>query len=111
MNITVTPTPIFTEIKLAGELDSETAPLLEEKVQPLIVDGCRLVLNMSEVSFMSSAGLRILFSLRRQLPPRAKLVLLGLSAHIRDTIIVTGFGEFFMIASNPTEAAAFLNRP
>ncbi len=109
MDISVHTSPRLTTITLDGELDSETAPLAEQRLLPLIGDDCKLLLDMGQVSFMSSAGLRMLFALRRQLPPDGRLVLAQLSEQIKDTMSVTGFIEYFTVAETLPEATALLN--
>jgi anti-anti-sigma factor len=48
--------------ELQGSLDSDTAPQLDERLAEAITPTTRLVaFNMAGVSFISSAGLRVLF--------------------------------------------------
>jgi len=85
-------------VELAGELDGKTAPEVQEKVLPLIEPGAKVLLDMSEVPYMSSAGLRMLLSLYRQVTgKKGTVVLHGVADGIRDTMSVTGFLKFFVI--------------
>ena len=53
-------------VRVTGDVDSETAPRLEAELARVIVDGADdLVLDLSEVSFLSSAGLGVLIGLHR----------------------------------------------
>jgi anti-sigma B factor antagonist len=55
-----------------------------------------MVLDMSHVPFMSSAGLRVLLLLYRKISGNeGKVVLVGLSDDLRDTMSITGFLDFF----------------
>jgi anti-sigma B factor antagonist len=104
LDINVTRTQPHTQVLIGGDIDSETAPEVEEKLLPLIGDDCKLLVDMGGVGFMSSAGLRMLFTLRRQMPGSGKLVLVRLSEQIKDTMLVTGFMEYFTVAEDMNEA-------
>ncbi len=96
---------------LAGDVDAKTAPIVTEKVLPLAEDtGSKILLDMSQVSYMSSAGLRMLLSLYRQATAKdgSKIVLVGLSEDIEDTMSVTGFLDFFTICPTLNEGLAAL---
>lgn len=82
--------------ELAGEIDANTAPSIQEKILPLAQPGSKILLDMTQVPYMSSAGLRMLLSLYRQTTAKeGKLVLVGLTEDIQDTMSVTGFLDFF----------------
>ena len=56
-------------------------------------------MDMTQVQYMSSAGLRMLLSMYRQTQGKeGKLVLVGLSEELQDTMSVTGFLDFFTIS-------------
>ncbi|KYC37197.1 anti-sigma B factor antagonist [Scytonema hofmannii PCC 7110] len=84
-------------VELAGEVDANTAPIIQEKVLPLTLPGNKILIDLSKVPYMSSTGLRMLLSLyRRTNAQDGKLVLVGLSEEIQDIMSVTGFLDFFM---------------
>lgn len=86
-------------VELGGEIDANTAPTVTERILPLAQPGSRILLDMRQVPYMSSAGLRMLLSLYRETTAReGKVVLVGLSDEIRDTMTVTGFIGFFTLA-------------
>ena len=76
------------EVALAGELDSNTSPELEREVQDLEnID--EVVLDLKELAYTSSAGLRVILGLRRRLVGRPlKLVNIGLG--VREVLDMTG---------------------
>lgn len=89
---------------LTGEIDASTAPSVTEKLLPLIEDNRKILLDMTAVPYMSSAGLRTLLSLYRQVTAKTgDLVLVGLSEEIQDTMTVTGFLKFFKTRSTLAE--------
>lgn len=85
-----------TVISLDGEVNSRTASRIEEELLPLVVPGCKLLMDMAKVQYMSSAGLRMLLLLHREVENQnGQVVLVGLQEMIRDTMAITGFLDFF----------------
>jgi anti-sigma B factor antagonist len=83
-------------VKLAGDLDGNTAPNVQSQIIPLASPNVKMLLDMSEVTYMSSAGLRMLLVMYRTIISKSgKVVLVGLSEEIRDTMAMTGFLDFF----------------
>lgn len=99
---------IIAEIK--GEIDANTAPLIQEKVSPLFRPKTQLLLNLTHVEYMSSAGLRILLTLHRYATANhCQLILVGLSEEIADVMEITGFLNFFTTYNTVEEALEKLN--
>ena len=85
-------------VVIKDDIDANTAPKVTETVLPLVQPKSKILVNMTEVSYMSSAGLRSLLSLYRQtIAKYGKIVLVGLSEDILDTMSVTGFLDFFTV--------------
>jgi len=85
-------------VTIAGEIDAISAALVQERVLPISVSGCKIILDMSKVAYMSSAGLRILLSIYRQISSnQGKLILVGLSEELKETMSMTGFLDYFTI--------------
>ncbi len=85
-------------VKLVGEIDAGSAALVQQKVLPLSLPGCKVILDLSKVAYMSSAGLRMLLSVYRQISGnQGKIVLVGLSEELTDTMSMTGFLGFFTV--------------
>lgn len=85
----------ITVATLFGELDGRTAPDVQEKLLLLPERRQKILLDMSGVSYISSAGLRALLMLYRQMSNGQGVALAGLSENIRDIMSVTGFLDFF----------------
>jgi anti-anti-sigma factor len=78
-------------ITLAGELDGSTAPTLRETVDKVLSGKpAQLVLHVEKLSFMASAGLRILI-FAKQKQPNLKIYLVKPQAAIVETLRKTGF--------------------
>lgn len=98
MEITVDTTGAITVVTVAGEIDGKTAPAAQQQIVPLCQSGEKVLLDMSQVSYMSSAGLRLMLLLYRQAnAAQATLALAGLSEDLRDTMSATGFLTYFTI--------------
>ena len=88
----------ITSVAIQGDIDANTAPKVTEIVLPLVQPQSKILVDMTEVPYMSSAGLRSLLSLYRQTTAKdGKIVLVGLSEDILDTMSVTGFLDFFTV--------------
>jgi anti-sigma B factor antagonist len=83
-------------VTLAGEIDGSTAPQAQEQILAVAGPDARVVLDMTGVTYMSSAGLRMLLLAHRSIAGKGgKIVLVGLSTVLKDTMSVTGFLDFF----------------
>jgi anti-sigma B factor antagonist len=83
-------------VELSGELDANTSPVAQQQILPLATEGSRILLDMAGVSFMSSAGLRLLLSMYRQVATqKGAIALTALSEDLKDTMSMTGFLSFF----------------
>jgi len=80
-------------IVLAGELDSSSAPALRETVERMLGGKpAQLVLQVENLSFMASAGLRILI-FAKQKQPGLRIYFVKPPPSIVDTLHKTGFYE------------------
>ncbi len=58
-------------VKLAGSLDTATAPELERQLAPLLAAEIKdIVFDLEQLKFISSAGLRVFSTTRKQLKER-----------------------------------------
>jgi anti-sigma B factor antagonist len=86
----------ITIVSIVGEIDGSTAPEVQAQVVPLIAADAKIVLDMTEVAYMSSAGLRMLLVVYRRVAGQGgTVVLTGLSQDLQDTMSLTGFLDFF----------------
>ena len=84
-------------IALTGRLDGTTAGLLEERFNSLIQLGERhFVLDCSELTYLSSAGLRVLFAATRKLTsPGGRIVFAAVKSHVLDVVHLSGSDGIF----------------
>ncbi len=58
-------------VKLAGSLDTSTAPELERQLAPVLAGETKdIVFDLAQLKFISSAGLRVFSTVRKQLKQR-----------------------------------------
>lgn len=78
-------------ITIAGALDSSTAPQLHEEVQKIIQQNpTELVLNVENLDFMASAGLRVIIFAKQKLGSAVKLFLVKPQDQVVETLRMTG---------------------
>lgn len=83
-------------IHVIGDIDGSNASEFREQVSSHIKPESKILLDMSGVEYMSSAGLRVLLATYRDVTDKkGKISLSGLTHMIRDTMSMTGFLNFF----------------
>jgi len=96
-------------VTVTGRIDSQTAPKLAEELE-IITDAGRhkIVLDLSGVEYMSSAGLRVLINAqktaKRHSHSRGGLVLAQVPERVYEALDLAGFVPLFKFSDNVTEA-------
>ena len=80
-------------LRLAGELDLATAPGLTEALLDFASSEGEVHLDLSEVSFLDSSGLRVILALARSRGDNGSVVLLNPSAFILRILEIMGIDE------------------
>lgn len=105
MNVSIEKSGVNIIVTIAGSIDSKTAPDLQQSIMQVIGDSSKVVMDLTQVTFVSSAGLRVLLMVYRQLKAKdGKVVLVGVSDEIKDVMFMTGFISFFEIKPTLDEA-------
>ncbi|NTV62001.1 MAG: anti-sigma factor antagonist [Oscillochloris sp.] len=91
---------------VTGRVDAVTAPQLNKAVHEQIAAGARfLLLDLSNVTFLSSSGLRALLLIRKELMTLGgELRLAGLQPQVHEVFALTGFTQVFAIHTTVEEA-------
>jgi anti-sigma B factor antagonist len=87
-------------VRLIGELDLSTVPMLEQGLPPVIADcaGGDIVLDMRELTFLDSTGLRALWQARQHaLDVKARLHLQAPSDPVRRVLRTTKLDKIFSV--------------
>ncbi len=87
-----------TVITLAGVMDAHTAPTfrqeLERAADPTVK---QVVFDLTQVSYLSSGGLRMLAYARQKLPAGVRIAVVGANETIQRTILLVGYHYCFEI--------------
>jgi anti-anti-sigma factor len=112
MRITEDCTSGVCVLGLSNRLDSATAKLVEDKIVGLITAGNhRLVLDLAELEYVSSAGLRVfLLAAKRLKAANGALALSGLTDNVRQTFDIAGFSSIFSIHASRAAAIEHVGR-
>ena len=84
-------------VTLEGRLDTATSPELEAALQESL-DGIEdLVLDLSELVYMSSAGLRVLLITQKRMNRQGRMTVKNVNETILEIFEVTGFTDILTI--------------
>ena len=84
-------------LQISGRLDTTTAPELEAAVNALPDDVNALTLDMTEVTYISSAGLRVLLGAQKKMNKIGSMKLTGVCEAVMDVLEITGFADILTI--------------
>lgn len=95
-------------LKIAGDLDAHTFPLLQSRLEKLIAEGDRsIVLDCADLSYMSSAGLGVLKKMVKEIRTSGGDIRLAqLSDKIHNIVNLLGFSKIIQVFPNLDEAAS-----
>jgi anti-anti-sigma factor len=96
--------------RIVGRLDASTGPSLESAVASALGGGNpRILFDMGEVTFVSSAGLRvILMAAKQATAAKGGLAIFGLRSAVNEVFEISGLHKFIPIASDETQARSKL---
>lgn len=97
--------------RITGRLDAVTTVEAEGQTAQL-ASSSRVVLDLSQLTYISSAGLRLLLKLGKQVKEAGgRLVVAALQPMVEEVFQMTGFDKMFEIAADATEAERRLLQP
>jgi len=93
-------------LKAAGRLDASTVNVLEHALNRSLAKSARvMVIELAEVNYISSSGLRVLLTARRKIRELGgDLVLCALSQNVRDVFDMVGFTALFIVTGSLDQA-------
>jgi anti-sigma B factor antagonist len=108
MDISITEMKRCQLVKVSGRIDSATAPELEKTLMDLIEAGKKnLVVNLSDVDYISSAGMKaLLWALMkvRKLIPAGDVVISQIKPKLKETFELIGFTHLFRFFDDDLQA-------
>ena len=84
-------------IELSGRLDTITSPQLEEELQQIPEDVKELVLDLKDLEYVSSAGLRVFLNAQKMMNDKGTMVLCNVNDEIMEVLDMTGFTKILTI--------------
>ncbi len=98
------------ELSISGRLDAVSAVEADKDFSSVIDAGHeRLLVNLTNLDYISSAGLRVLLVVAKRIQQNGgKVVLCSLSANVKEVFEISGFSSIFNIFPTSDEAIDFL---
>ena len=78
-------------IELVGRLDTTTAPQLENELSGSLAGIKQLVLDLKQLEYISSAGLRVLLATQKQMNTQGEMKVINVNDEVYEVFEVTGF--------------------
>ena len=85
------------ELALSGRLDTITAPQLEAELKKNIDGITSLLFDLSDLEYLSSAGLRVLLAAQKVMNKQGSMVIKNVNDTIMEIFEVTGFADILTI--------------
>jgi anti-anti-sigma factor len=91
-----------TVLSITGRMDATTAPELEKGLMALVDGGeKRLLIDLKNLQYISSAGLRTILALAKRLKlTQGSLVFANLQGHVAEVFRISGFYSLFTICDS-----------
>ena len=84
-------------IALTGRLDTTTAPDLEKELKDSLDGMSAVIIDMSALEYISSAGLRVLLSAQKIMNKQGEMKVVHVNETIMEIFEVTGFSDILTI--------------
>ena len=84
-------------VQVEGRIDTTTAPQLESEIKDEISGITDLVIDLKEVAYVSSAGLRVLLSAQKVMNRQGNMVIKNVNEEVMEIFEVTGFIDILNI--------------
>ncbi|WP_298531302.1 STAS domain-containing protein [uncultured Ruminococcus sp.] len=97
MTVTMNRNDTQLTVNIRGRLDTLTAPELEEKLEDALDGVEELILDLDGLEYISSAGLRVILSVIKQMDEQGEMKLRNVCDDVMDVFEVTGFIDFLNI--------------
>ena len=82
-------------LKISGRLDTQTAPELEKTMEDM--EDCKeLILDMAELEYISSAGLRVILKAQKLMNTKGGMKLTGVNESVMEVFEITGFSDILI---------------
>jgi anti-anti-sigma factor len=98
MEITLTKGENAVELKVSGRLDTVTAPDMEKVLIPAFKEASSVVIDLADVNYVSSAGLRTLLAGQKESKRcGSKMIVRNVVPEVMEVFDMTGFSDVLTI--------------
>lgn len=97
MKITKSKENTALTLRLNGRLDTNTAPELETELKASLDGVETLIMDMEELAYLSSAGLRVILAAQKQMNKQGAMVIRNVNDMVMEVFEVTGFTDILTI--------------
>ena len=87
-------------ISLVGRLDAVTALQLDKDLQATLGGVDDLTVDLAELEYISSAGLRLLLKTQKRMDRQGAMRIRNIRENVREVLDMTGFSDFLTIADD-----------
>ena len=84
-------------VTVSGRIDTVTAPELEKYALDHMEGITEMALDLADVEYVSSAGLRALLQIHKDMSKQGKLKLLNINTAVKEIFGMIGFSRIFTI--------------
>ena len=84
-------------VGIGGRLDTTTAPELEQALKGALDDITELVLDLKDLEYVSSAGLRVMLAAQKTMNKQGTMTIVNVGHDIMEIFEVTGFVDILTI--------------
>lgn len=96
-------------VRIEGRLDANFSSQLEDEIDEVLEQKTKsIILDFSEVTYLSSSGLRVLLSINKETKSDGGLVLINLRDIVKKVIEVAELDDYLTQAETVEEAMAIL---
>ncbi|MDO5552343.1 MAG: STAS domain-containing protein [Planctomycetia bacterium] len=78
-------------VSISGRLDTNTSSDIESKILGMLNGVSSLLIDLSELEYISSAGLRTLLTIQKVFASQGEMKLVNIKEKIMDIFEITGF--------------------
>ena len=92
-------------VSVSGSLDSTTSPAAQKALGDVLAGAKKVALDFSALDYISSAGLRVLLGVAKQLRASGgTLRMFGLNQSVREVFEISGFASILPVYPSEAEA-------
>jgi len=96
-------------LSFSGRLDAVTSQDADQQLRTKLDDCTKLLIDLEQLTYISSAGLRVLLIIAKQMKGHdGQLVLCNLSETVQEVFDISGFSAIFKLCPSKSEAEAAL---